>query len=128
LPRAVLDTNVLVSAFFWEGNERTLLRRCRNGEVRSITSPNILGELERVLMHKFEVPERIVKDYLKEIIMFSELVFPRGDLRVVEDDPADDLVLETAMLGKADVIVTGDRHLLRLGGHEGVGIKKAKDV
>jgi len=51
-----MDTNVLVSALFWEGNERALLMRCRGGELRSVTSPGILDELERVLTRKFKVP------------------------------------------------------------------------
>jgi len=126
LPRVVLDTNVLVSAFFWEGNEQGILRQCRDGEMRSVTSTPILGELERVLLRKFGMPEEMVRAYVKEVIMFSDLVFPKGDLRVIERDPADDLILETAVVGKADVIVTGDDHLLRLGSYKGVKIRKAK--
>ena len=53
----------------------------------------------------------------------------RRDIQsVIERDPADDLILETAMVGKADVIVTGDEHLLRLGSYKGVKIRKAKQI
>jgi putative PIN family toxin of toxin-antitoxin system len=124
----VLDTNILVSALFWEGNEQDILRRCRDGEMRSVTSTSILGELERVLLRKFGMPEEMVRAYVKEVIMFSDLVFPKGDLSVIERDPTDDLILETAMVGKADVIVTGDDHLLRLGTYKGVKIRKAKQI
>ena len=126
--RVVLDTNVLVSAFFWEGNEQGILKRCKGGEMQSVTSTSILGELERVLLRKFGMPEEIVRAYVKEVIMISDLVFPRGELRVIERDPADDLILETAMLGRADIIVSGDDHLLRLGSYEGVMIRKAKQI
>jgi len=125
LPRAVLDTNILVSAFFWEGNERTLLRRCRDGEIRSVTSPGMLEELDRILIRKFGVPEGKVKDYLGEVFMISDLVFPRGSLKAIERDPTDDMVLETAVLGKADVIFTGDKHHLKLGSYEEIEIRKA---
>ncbi len=128
MPRVVLDTNVLVSALFWEGNERDILKRCRGGEMRSVTSTFILGELERVLLHKFGIPEEMVRAYVKEVILISDLVFPQGELKVIEQDPADDLILETAMLGNADVIVTGDDHLLRLGSYNGVKIRKAKQI
>jgi predicted nucleic acid-binding protein len=47
---------------------------------------------------------------------------------MIEQDPADDLVLETAVLGRADAIVTGDNHLLRLGSYKGVEIRKAKEI
>ena len=126
--RVVLDTNVLVSAFFWEGNEQDILRRCRDGQMQSVTSTSILRELERVLLRKFGMPEEMVRAYVKEVIMISDLVFPRGELRVIERDPADDLILETAMLGRADIIVSGDDHLLRLGSYEGVMIRKAKQI
>ena len=104
--RVVLDTNVLVSAFFWEGNEQGILKRCKGGEMQSVTSTSILGELERVLLRKFGMPEEIVRAYVKEVIMISDLVFPRGGLREIDRDPADDLVLETAILKKADLVVT----------------------
>ena len=112
--RVVLDTNVLVPAFFWEGNERRVVRRCRAGEIRSVTSQEILGELERVLVHKFGAPGTKANEYLKEIILFSDVVVPARDLHVIERDPSDDLVLETAVVGKADTTITGDVHLLRL--------------
>ncbi|MFQ5884505.1 MAG: putative toxin-antitoxin system toxin component, PIN family [Thermoplasmata archaeon] len=57
LSRVVLDTNILVSALFWEGNEREILRKCRAGDLCSITSPQILEELEHVLLRKFEDPK-----------------------------------------------------------------------
>lgn len=126
--RVVLDTNVLVSAFFWEGSEQALLRRCRAGEMRSVTSTHILGELERVLMRKFGMPEERARDFVKEVIMLSDIVFPVGGLRVVERDSADDIVLETAVMGNADILVTGDQHLLRLGRYKGVEIKRASEL
>ncbi len=128
MPRVVLDTNVLVSALFWEGNEREVLRRCRAGDLRSVTSPGILEELERVLVRKFKVPEDRARDYLRELLTISEVVLPPGELTVVARDRADNVVLETAVVGKADVIVTGDRHLLGLGGYENIVIERARDL
>ena len=125
--RVVLDTNVLVSAFFWEGNERNVVRRCRSGELCSVSSPEMMNELERVLTNKFGVPRIQVADYLKEIILFSEIVFPAMEIHVIDQDPSDDLVLETAVIGKADAIITGDTHLLRLKKYENVVIRKAND-
>jgi len=43
-------------------------------------------------------------------------------LHVIEDDPDDNRVLECAIKGRADYIVTGDRHLLRLGSYEAIAI------
>ncbi len=126
--RVVLDTNVLVSALFWEGNERKALRRCKTGEFRLITSPGILEELERVLMRKFDVPEEKARGYLRELIVISEIVFPMGEIHVIDQDPADDIVLETAVLGRADMIITGDEHLIKFKKFKSVDIKNARDL
>ena len=106
--RVVLDTNILVSAFFWEGNESMILRRCEEGDLKSITSPDIQEELARVLWQKFDVPKENIKEYTKDILLVSEVVFPTGEVKVIKDDHADNMILETAYLGKADMIVTGD--------------------
>jgi len=124
----VLDTNVLVSAYSWEGNEEWVVSRCGSGEFRSITSPEILDELGDVLFNKFNVPIGHVIEYLEKVILMSEIVFPEGDVDVITDDPSDNSILETAMQGKAGLIVTGDRHLLALGTFEGVRILRAAEL
>ncbi len=126
--RVVLDTNILVSAFFWEGNESEIVRRCEEGELRSVTSPDILDELARVLDRKFDIPEERTHEYIGEIILFSEVVFPTGEIKVVEEDPADDVILETALIGNADVLITGDKHLLSLNRFKDIQIMKAGDL
>ena len=126
--RVVLDTNVLVSALFWDGNARVVQRRCGVGLLRSITSLDILEELDRVLEFKFGLPDDRRRKYLRSIAMTSEVVSIVGELKVIEDDPPDDRVLETAIVGRADAIVTGDKHLLALGSYEGIKILRAGDL
>jgi len=123
-----MDTNVLVSAFFWDGNERDVNQRCREGLLRSITSPDILKELDRVLINKFRLPESPRRMYLRMITMTSEVVLLKGEVSVIKEDPTDDKVLETAIVGSADIIVTGDRHLLSLGCYEGIRIIQAREL
>jgi predicted nucleic acid-binding protein len=50
-----------------------------------------------------------------------------GSLKIVAADPDDDAVVECAVVGQAAFIVSGDRHLLALGGHAGIRIFKAAD-
>ncbi len=123
-----MDTNVLVSAYFWDGNEGRVLASCLAYELHAIISPDILNELEDVLVRKFDEPVDLISGYLGDLMIMSEVVFPVGDVEMVVDDPSDNMVLETALLGKADVIVTGDRHLLTLGSYEGVRILRARDL
>ena len=119
---------MLVSARLWEGNEWVVVRMCRSGHITSITSPDILDELVGVLMDKFHEPVDEIDTYWDEIALCSEIVFPTGELDIIEVDPSDNVVIETALLGKADVIVTGDRHLLSLGCYEGIRIIQARDL
>ena len=126
--RVVLDTNILVSAFFWEGNERKILLKCKKRKLNSITSLEILNELEKVLKIKFRIPENIARDYSKEILYFSEIVFPLGELDIIKEDPTDNIILETALIGNANILITGNKHLLKLKKYKSVKILQAKDI
>jgi putative PIN family toxin of toxin-antitoxin system len=121
----VLDTNILVSALFWDGNERKLLKSCRRREHQLIMSPQILDELTRVLEDKFELPIDKVNQYCEEILLMSELVLPHGGIDIIKEDPTDNLIIETALLGKAAKIVTGDKHLLKFENYKGIEITKS---
>jgi putative PIN family toxin of toxin-antitoxin system len=126
--RVVLDTNILVSAFFWEGNEREILLKCKKRKLNSIISLEILNELEKVLKTKFKVPESKIRDFSKEILYFSEIVFPLGELDIIKEDPTDNIILETALIGKAIILITGNKHLLKLKKYKSVKILQAKDI
>ena len=126
--RVVLDTNILVSAFFWEGNERKILLKCKKRKLNSIISLEILNELEKVLKTKFKVPKNIIRDYSKEILYFSEIVFPLGELNIIKEDPTDNIILETASIGKANILITGNKHLLKLKKYKNIKILQAKNL
>ena len=124
----MLDTNVLVSAYSWKGNEERVVSRCESKELQSITSQDIMDELGVVLVDKFEEPVIDVIRYIERIILMSEIVFPEGKVDVIVDDPSDNMVLETALLGEVDIIVSGDRHLLSLGTFQGIRVMRAAEV
>lgn len=112
--RVVLDTNVLVSALVLPGGrgEEALLRVLAEDH-RLLHSKPILDELLGVLARKFSRdPEELAR-----LAMFlsdaAEFVEAKKRLRLVADDP-DNRILECAVAGKADVIVTGDKALLAL--------------
>ncbi len=125
--RVVLDTNILISAFFWDGNEKEILLKCKNKEHQSVLSPAIIEELNDVLSEKFEVPDNKITKYIQDILSFSEIVFTEGKIDVIEEDLADNHILETAVRGKADLIITGDNHILQLERYEDIGIKRSSD-
>lgn len=81
---------------------------------RLVTSPNLLDELEVSPKDADLIRARLESTAL--------VVKPDMTLAIIEDDPDDDRVLECAITGKADYIVSGDRHLLKLGSYEGIPI------
>ncbi len=113
--RAVLDTNVLISAYVFPGGPpEAVFRRVLEGQLEIATSRPLLAELERVLEHKFGwAPDRAAAAIV-QILRVGTVVQPTESVAVVLADPADDRVLEAASTFGAQVIVTGDRHLLQL--------------
>lgn len=113
--RAVVDTNVLVSALVGHGKPRIAVLRLF--ETHSLVLSNkMLAELMDVLSReKFnQIKPSKVGEFLSLLASGSKLVNPSSISGVVPEDPDDDLVLATAEAGDADYIVTGDRHLLAL--------------
>ena len=92
-----------------------------------LISPLILGELADVLRLDLEWTEPEIVARLKLIVRVAKIVEPRIALQAIADDPDDDRILECAVEGKADLIVSGDRHLTRLRTFRGIGIVRPAD-
>jgi len=67
-----------------------------------------------VLRDKFGWDEAVLGRVLGRLWSIGDLVVPRGRVNAVRDDPDDSRILECALAAKADFVVSGDRHLLRL--------------
>jgi putative PIN family toxin of toxin-antitoxin system len=110
--RVVLDTNVLIAAVVSDGLCRDLVR-VRVLPHTILTSEPLLRELRSTSCNKFAVDPNELP-LLRQLHEEAEIVAPvRLDQRVCRDK-GDDVVLATAIAGKADVIVTGDEDLLVL--------------
>ena len=120
--RVVLDTNVYISALMFGGPPGSLLDLALLQSFLLVISPALLDELDEKLRLKFEVAAEDVAIIRAKLESIAEIVSPDIVLHVMEDDPDDDRVLECALKGSADYIVTGDRHLLKLGGYEAIPI------
>jgi uncharacterized protein len=113
--RIVVDTNILISAFLFGGKPQLVLERAILGHVSLIVSRDILDELEGVLCgKKFRYPPEIARSISREFEAMCEIVTPTRKLAVVKADPYDNMILECAIGGKVDYIVSGDSHLLKL--------------
>jgi len=113
--RIVLDTNILISATIARGKPRELLSLGTEGRFQIVTSDFILGEFGRVLSQpRFKTSRDEVRRVMLALVQSSEVISVSSSFRIVKEDTSDDMVLNTAYDGRADLIVTGDRHLLRL--------------
>lgn len=127
--RVVLDTNVLVSAFAFPGGPpEAVYRRVLSGELTMIVSRPLLAELGRVLVAKFEWDPAYAEEVVAQLVRIGELVEPREVVEDIADDPDDNRVLEAATEGGADLIVSGDRHLLALGSWRDIAIVKPAEL
>ena len=122
-PRIVVDSNVIVSGFLFGGNPARVLGSVLEGVTRCFTSLSILDEVRGVLQRpKFGLTAEQALAFVDEFHFLCHVVDPRTRLQVIADDPKDNMVLECAVAAKADVIVSGDAHLLDLKQWESIRI------
>ena len=122
----VLDTNVIVSALNFPGNERLVLGLALRGRFESVLSRFILEEVAGVLTRKFDWDEERTAQVLRGIENSATVIDPPRLPEVIADGHADNRILECAAAANADYLVTGDRrHLLPIGEHRGTMIVNA---
>ena len=112
--RVVIDTNVLVSALTYNGKPRRLVLRLLEAHTVILTS-HMLAELADILTRdKFKIRNSQVNRFLSSLVRTCKIVPDKPRFKVVFEDPDDDVVLNAAYAGKANYVVTGDKHLLAL--------------
>ena len=131
--KLVLDTNTIVSAFFWEGNEADLLRKIEQGKARLYVTSQILKGVEEVAKRpKFSeaarkadvTPDQIVQ----KIASLSQMVIaPQSHIKACRDEK-DNKFLECAESAKADYLISGDEDLLSLKAYNGIPVIRARKI
>jgi uncharacterized protein len=114
--KVVIDTNVLVSALLFGGTPGGLIPLWKDRRIGPLCSKGIVDEYLRVLAYpKFHLSEsELLFLVAQEILPWFEVVAVSEGPPFVPDDPEDDKFVWCALAGKADVIVSGDEHLLSL--------------
>ena len=124
--RVVLDTNVIVSALNFPGNERLVLELALRGRFELCLSRFILGEVAGVLTRKFDWDEDRTAQVLQGIENAATVIDPPRLPELIEGGHADNRILECAVAAGAEYLITGDRrHLLPIGEHQGTRIINA---
>ena len=121
--RVVADTNVLISALLFGGVSDQVFLVGLRSEIQLITSDPLLKELERILKNKFKLDVQLVRGVIEEVRNVAEVVEVSSHINVISHPEEDNRVLECAIDGKANFIVTGDtKHILPLKEFRGIKI------
>ena len=121
ISRVVLDTNVLISGIVFGGKPKEILEMVINKAMVGITSPVLLAELGEILSKKFEYLQPRITQLEKKMRKILRVVNPIKSVKVVTDDD-DNRVLEAAIEGKCEYVVTGDKDLLDLKSYKEIKI------
>jgi putative PIN family toxin of toxin-antitoxin system len=119
--RAVLDANALISGLLWRGNPHRCLLAAEAGLYELVLAKAILQEVKEKLVEKFGNTLEEAEESLAGLRRRAVLVPLTGRTGWVLADP-DDKVVEAALAGAAEVIVSGDHHLRDLGTIEGIPV------
>ena len=126
--RAVLDTNVVISAIFFGGIPLKIVRAAFAKKVELVASRAVLREYREVA-ERLHVQFPSVNYRRPLSILESKLIIVRPVAlgETVCRDPDDDAIIACALGGKAKVICSGDDDLLALNGFRGLEIMQPSD-
>ncbi len=126
--RIVLDTNVLISGIFFRGPSYRILQAWKNKKIQFIISPEIYDEYSRVVeIISKKYPGIDISEILKLIAIYSEISQSYVLPEQVCEDPDDDKFIACAISNEARYIVSGDKHLLKISGYQGIRVLKPQE-
>jgi len=118
--KIVLDTNVWLSGIFWDGEASKIIEKAEKKDIQIIISEDILSEIVNVLSRESKFQKYIlnfklsIEDMLRTILSISTLIETKSKLDIIKADAKDNIILEVALDGKVEYIVSYDNHLLNM--------------
>lgn len=126
--RVILDTNVFISGVFFGGPPHRILEAWRDGKLQLVISQEILNEYQRVAeILSSQFPAVDLWPVVQLVALEAEVYPHYGLLERVSDDPDDDKFISCAIIGRCPVIVSGDKHLLKVSDYKGISILKPRE-
>jgi len=124
--KVVLDTNIYVSALLKRGGKPDQILRLIE-KYQLFCSEEILEETHRVLHYprikrKYKLKEREIEEHLLYIRSIATIISSLPKVNVIKEDPKDNVILACAQAARADFIVSGDKHLRKLGSYQSIRI------
>ena len=124
----VLDTNIFISGIFWKGDPYKILLLWKERKIQLVSSIEIIAEISRILSDfKIQLPEELKKEWIQIITINSTIVEPEEKFVIVREDPTDNKFIDAAVAGKAEYIITNDKHLLKIRQYRNVKIMTPKE-
>lgn len=126
--KVVMDTNVFVSGVFFSGRPYQILKAWQLGSFELAVSEEILDEYRRVgdELSK-EHPVIDLNPFIAFVIEHAKVYQPITLEKPVCDDPDDDKFIACALASGSNIIISGDRHLLKVSGYQGIEVMKPRD-
>lgn len=121
--KIVLDTNVFISGIFFSGPPFQILQAWKERIIRIVLSKEIISEYQRVaeaLADKYPVVD--ISEIIELVTIYSEIIETKGYEIFECEDPDDNKFIECAMAGNCKVIVSGDKHLLKISGYHNINV------
>ena len=125
--KIVLDTNVFISGVFFKDPPYQILRAWRDGRIRFLLSEEIFAEYQRVGAHLAgSFPKVDLEPFLKLLALNAKFVIPEKLQKPVCEDPDDDKFIACTLAGKSNIIISGDKHLLKVSGYKGIKVLRPR--
>ena len=125
--RVVVDTNIIVSGYLGGALEEIIVA-WKSGKFALVVSKAIADEYLKVLRRpKFKIERAEVDDFAALLLKIADFVIPLKSINAIPADPTDNKFLEAAVEGKANLIVSGDGHLLELETFRNIPIITARE-
>ena len=125
--RVVFDSNIFISALVFPGSKaEKAISKIIEGRDRLVLSKVIIDEVLSVLAGKFSRDRESISRTAVFLSDLGEIVRPVKKIKILKDTP-DNRILECAIAGKAGIIVTGDKEMLKLREFQGVKLVSLKE-
>ena len=126
--KIVLDTNVFISGIFFSGPPSQILKAWRDQKIKIVLSREILNEYQRAAEELSKKFSSIDIDPIIELLtIYGEIVDTEGISGSICEDPNDNMFIECAIASNSKVIISGDKHLLKLSSYQEISVVKPRD-
>jgi len=127
IQRVVIDTNVIISAFGWDGKPLQVMELLEGGAIRNCVSEQTLKELIAALAYpKLGFPHATQTGILEFVLAYSDVYDPVERISAASD-PDDNRFIECSAAAHARIIITGDKRFLSLKRHGNVRVLSPED-